>query len=299
MTGGRGVYHKQYCRTMACSTRIATSRRGGDAGLPAGRGWSGTRCQHLRGHLVPHRADDRADARRGRGGRLDQLRRRTTSASACYREKMLATRAADHVGYLAFVNPAAVRTSWYLTASRWCSTPSRAPRARARVRGGPGRPRLDLDAVFRRGLRDLGGVRRSGRRAIRSGGYVSRPSRSGPAPVPPRSTVFLDRDAEVYAALVTGRGTTPGRTGSGASSGLSGGDRFGADRDDCRRRAGPRRPSGCRCHRSSRPRARRRTRVIAWNLGIEFMTLPITPAYRCVPPDPRRRLQGTEGGRAV
>ena len=46
---------------------------GGDPGLRAGRGRPGSRGEHLRGHLVPHRADDRADARRGGGGGLDQL----------------------------------------------------------------------------------------------------------------------------------------------------------------------------------------------------------------------------------
>ena len=111
-----------------------------DADLRARRGRARAGGEHLRGHLVPHRADDRADAGRGRGRRVDQLVAVPRRARCAFREKMLATRAADHVGYLAFVNlvgrpgRAGLRRPVHGVRSG-----GRPAGPRARLRGGPGR----------------------------------------------------------------------------------------------------------------------------------------------------------------
>ena len=69
-----GVYHKQYLPNYGVFDENRYFQAGvGHAGLRAGRGRARPGGEHLRGHLVPHRPDDSADARRGGGGGLDQL----------------------------------------------------------------------------------------------------------------------------------------------------------------------------------------------------------------------------------
>ena len=92
------------CRTTASSTRTATSRRGrrrrsstlGEDGPFGG--------EHLRGHLVPDRAHDRAGAGRGRAGRHHQRARRTTPARCASARRCWPPARPTTSVYLAFVN---------------------------------------------------------------------------------------------------------------------------------------------------------------------------------------------------
>jgi NAD+ synthase (glutamine-hydrolysing) len=201
-----------------------------------------------------------------------------------YREKMLATRAADHVGYLAFVNLVGGQDELVFDGQSMVFDP-----VGDRLALGLAFEEdlvvadLDLDAVFRARLRDS--RRRKEKRAagdpvrrIRLAALQQRPR----PPVPPRSTGFLDRDAEVYAALVTGTRDYARKNGfRRVVVGLSGGidsaltatiavDALGREGV-----VGVSMPS-----EFSSAGTKADARRVARNLGIEFMTLPITPAYR-------------------
>ena len=81
-----GVYHKQYLPNYGVFDENRYFQAGHrDAGLHAGR--RHLRRQHLRGHLVPDRADERSGAGRARAGRqhhrLALPRRQGATASGC------------------------------------------------------------------------------------------------------------------------------------------------------------------------------------------------------------------------
>jgi NAD+ synthase (glutamine-hydrolysing) len=109
----------------------------------------------------------------------------------------------------------------------------------------------------------------------------SLPERARP-PVPERSTAFLDREAEVYAALVTGTRDYVRKNGfRRVVVGLSGGidsALTAAIAVDALGREGVVGVSMPSPFSSAGTRAD--ARRVAQSLGIEFMTLPITPAYR-------------------
>ncbi len=200
-----------------------------------------------------------------------------------FREKMLATRAADHVGYLAFVNLVGGQDELVFDGQSMVFD----PRGRRLALGRAFEEDLvvadlDLDAAFRARLRD------SRRRKEKSGAapvcrvrLSALPSRARP-PLPARATAFLEREAEIYAALVTGTRDYVRKNGfRRVVVGLSGGidsaltaaiavDALG--REDV---VGVSMPSPF-----SSAATRADARRVARRLGIEFLTLPITPAYR-------------------
>jgi NAD+ synthase (glutamine-hydrolysing) len=107
------------------------------------------------------------------------------------------------------------------------------------------------------------------------------PERPRP-PVPARSTALLDREAEVYAALVRGTGDYVRKNGFrrvvvGLSGGIDSALTAAIAVDALGREAvvGVSMPSPF-----SSGATRADARRVARNLGIEFLTLPITPAYR-------------------
>jgi NAD+ synthase (glutamine-hydrolysing) len=101
-------------------------------------------------------------------------------------------------------------------------------------------------------------------------------------PIASRSATFLERDAEVYAALVTGTGDYVRKNGfRRVVVGLSGGidsALTAAIAVDALGREGVVGVSMPSPFSSAGTRAD--ARRVARNLGIEFLTLPITPAYR-------------------
>jgi NAD+ synthase (glutamine-hydrolysing) len=142
---------------------------------------------------------------------------------------------------------------------------------------------LDVDAAFRARLRDS--RRRKEQRTVAD--QVRRvrlpplAERARP-PLPARSTAFLDRDAEVYAALVTGtrdyvRKNDFRRVVLGLSGGIDSALTAAIAVDALGREGvvGVSMPSPF-----SSAATRADARRVARQLGIEFLTLPITPAYR-------------------
>ena len=100
--------------------------------------------------------------------------------------------------------------------------------------------------------------------------------------MPARSTAFLDRDAEVYGALVTGTRDYVRKNGFrrvvvGLSGGIDSALTAAIAVDALGREGvvGVSMPS-----RFSSAGTRADARRVARNLGIEFLTLPITPATR-------------------
>jgi NAD+ synthase (glutamine-hydrolysing) len=203
----------------------------------------------------------------------------------CFREKMLATRAADHVGYLAFVNLVGGQDELVFDGQSMVFDPSGDRLALGRAfEEDLVVADLDLDAVFRARLRDS---RRRKERQVAPGPV--RRVRLAPLPERPRvpvpsgpATAFLDRDAEVYAALVTGTRDYVRKNGFrrvviGLSGGIDSALTAAIAVDALGREAvvGVSMPSAF-----SSAGTRADARRVARNLGIEFMTLPITPAYR-------------------
>jgi NAD+ synthase (glutamine-hydrolysing) len=201
-----------------------------------------------------------------------------------FREKMLATRAADHVGYLAFVNLVGGQDELVFDGQSMVFDP-------AGERLALGRPfeedlvvvDLDLDAAFRARLRDS--RRRKEKRVaaepVRRVRLPCLPERPRP-PIASRSATFLGRDAEVYAALVTGTGDYVRKNGFrrvvvGLSGGIDSAITAAIAVDALGREGvvGVSMPSPF-----SSAATRADARRVARNLGIEFLTLPITPAYR-------------------
>ena len=202
-----------------------------------------------------------------------------------FREKMLATRAADHVGYLAFVNLVGGQDELVFDGQSMVFDP-----AGDRVALGRAFEEdlvvadVDLDAAFRARLRDS--RRRKEKRAatepVRRIQLAPLPERPPPPPWPARATEFLERDAEVYAALVTGTRDYIRKNGfRRVVIGLSGGidsALTAAVAVDALGREGVVGVSMPSAFSSAGTRAD--ARRVARNLGIEFLTLPITPAYR-------------------
>jgi len=202
----------------------------------------------------------------------------------CFREKMLATRAADHVGYLAFVNLVGGQDELVFDGQSMIFDPSGDRVALGRAfEEDLVVADLDLDAAFRARLRD------SRRRKEKRGAtapvrrVVLSPLPERPRPeLPERHAAFLDRDAEVYAALVTGTRDYVRKNGfRRVVIGLSGGidsaltaaiavDALGREGVVGASMPSPFSSAGTRAD----------ARRVARNLGIEFLTLPITPAYR-------------------
>lgn len=201
-----------------------------------------------------------------------------------FREKMLATRAADHVGYLAFVNLVGGQDELVFDGQSMVFDPAGDRLALGRAfEEDLVIADLDLDAVFRARLRDS--RRRKEKRVVDA---PVRRVRLGPLPerprpeLPARSTVFLDRDAEVYGALVMGTRDYVRKNGfRRVVVGLSGGidsALTAAIAVDALGREGVVGVSMPSPFSSSGTRAD--ARRVARNLGIEFLTLPITPATR-------------------
>ena len=201
-----------------------------------------------------------------------------------FREKMLATRAADHVGYLAFVNLVGGQDELVFDGQSMIFDPAGDRLALGRAfEEDLVVADLDLDAAFRARLRD------SRRRKEKRGAtapvrrIVLSPLPERPRPeLPARTTAFLDRDAEVYAALVTGTRDYVRKNGfRRVVIGLSGGidsALTAAIAVDALGREGVVGVSMPSPFSSAGTRAD--ARRVARNLGIEFLTLPITPAYR-------------------
>jgi NAD+ synthase (glutamine-hydrolysing) len=201
-----------------------------------------------------------------------------------HRERMLATRAADHVGYLGFVNLVGGQDELVFDGQSMVFGPAGDRLALGRAfEEDLVVADLDLDAVFRARLRDS--RRRKEKRAAVDTVHRIRldPLQEPPRPpVPARTTAFLDRDAEVYAALVTGTRDYVRKNGfRRVVVGLSGGidsALTAAIAVDALGREGVVGVSMPSTFSSAGTKAD--ARRVARNLGIEFMTLPITPAYR-------------------
>jgi NAD+ synthase (glutamine-hydrolysing) len=201
-----------------------------------------------------------------------------------FREKMLATRAADHVAYLAFVNLVGGQDELVFDGQSMIFDPAGDRLALGRAfEEDLVVADVDLDAAFRARLRDS--RRRKDKRGatapVRRIVLAPLPERTRP-PLPAGATDFLDRDAEVYAALVTGTRDYVRKNGfRRVVLGLSGGidsALTAAIAVDALGREGVVGVSMPSPFSSAATRAD--ARRVARNLGIEFLTLPITSAYR-------------------
>ncbi|MGH7264438.1 MAG: NAD+ synthase [Candidatus Rokuibacteriota bacterium] len=201
-----------------------------------------------------------------------------------FREKMLATRAADNVACLAYVNMVGGQDELVFDGQSMIFS-------ELGERLALGRAfeedlivvELDLAAVFRARLHDS----RRRKEKLVTGAPVRRvvlpalPARARP-PIPERSTAFLEPEAEVYGALVLGtRDYVRKNAFERVVVGLSGGidsaltaaiavDALGRDSVIGVSMPSPFSSAGTRAD----------ARRVAKSLGIEFLTLPITPAYR-------------------
>jgi NAD+ synthase (glutamine-hydrolysing) len=201
-----------------------------------------------------------------------------------FREKMLATRAADHVGYLAFVNLVGGQDELVFDGQSMVFDPQGNRLALGRAfEEDLVLVDLDLDAAFRARLRDS--RRRKEKRALPEPARrirLAAPSGRTRPPLPERTTAFLDPEAEVYAALVTGTRDYVRKNGfRRVVVGLSGGidsALTAAIAVDALGREGVVGVSMPSPFSSAATRAD--ARRVARNLGIEFLTLPITPAFR-------------------
>jgi len=201
-----------------------------------------------------------------------------------FREKMLATRAADHVAYLAFVNLVGGQDELVFDGQSMVFDPEGNRLALGRAfEEDLVVVDLDVDAAFRARLRDS--RRRKEQPAVAD--HVRRvrlpPMAERPRPpIPERSAAFLDRDAEVYSALVTGTRDYVRKNGfRRVVVGLSGGidsALTAAIAVDALGREGVVGVSMPSPFSSAGTRAD--ARRVARQLGIEFLTLPITRAYR-------------------
>jgi NAD+ synthase (glutamine-hydrolysing) len=197
---------------------------------------------------------------------------------------MLGTRAADHVACLAFVNLVGGQDELVFDGQSMVFN----ERGERLALGRPFAEDLlvadiDLDAVFTARLRDS--RRRKEKRAatepVRRVRLPALPARARPSLLDP-GTTFLDHEAEVYAALVLGTRDYARKNGfRRVVIGLSGGvdsaltatiavDALGRDGVVGVSMPSPFSSTGTKAD----------ARRLAKNLGIEFLTLPITPAYR-------------------
>ncbi len=201
-----------------------------------------------------------------------------------FREKMLATRAADHVACLAYANLVGGQDELVFDGQSMIFDERGERLALGRAfEDDLVIADLDLAAVFRARLHDS----RRRKEKLLAGASIRRvplpalPARERPA-LPGRATTFLEPDAEVYAALVQGTRDYVRKNGfRRVVVGLSGGidsaltAAIAADALGRESVVGISMPSPF-SSRGTRADARR----VARNLGIEFLTLPITPAYR-------------------
>ncbi|HEV8585739.1 MAG TPA: NAD+ synthase [Methylomirabilota bacterium] len=206
------------------------------------------------------------------------------AGKAHFRERMIATRAADDVVWLAFVNMVGGQDELVFDGASVIVDPHGQTVARGRqfveemVTAD-----LDLDAVFRARLQDS--RRRKETLDVASTRRISlppAPARPAAPPVPPQLAEPLPRVDEVFQALVLGTRDYVRKNGfKRVVIGLSGGidsslvaaiavEALGRENV-----AGVTMPSPF-SSRGTRDDARR----LAKNLGIEFMRLPITPVFK-------------------
>jgi NAD+ synthase (glutamine-hydrolysing) len=205
------------------------------------------------------------------------------AGKAQFREKMLATRAADDLVCLAFVNTVGGQDELVFDGQSFIFNEKGERVARGRAfEEDLVVADLELDDVFRARLHDS----RRRKEKLRSAGAVRRislpplPARAQP-PLPPRETPEVDRLEEIYRALVVGLGDYVRKNGfRHAVVGLSGGidsalvaciavDALGAANV-----TGVTMPSPYSSASTRRDAAR-----VAKNLGIEFLRLPITGVF--------------------
>jgi NAD+ synthase (glutamine-hydrolysing) len=200
------------------------------------------------------------------------------------REKMLATRAADHVACLAYANMVGGQDELVFDGQSMIFNELGELVAL-------GRPfeedlvvaDLDLEAVFRARLHDSRRRKEklSADAPVRRVALPDLPARSTP-PVPATPAAFLEPVAEIYAALVLGTRDYVRKNGfRRVVIGMSGGvdsALTAAIAVDALGREGVVGVSMPSPFSSAGTRAD--ARRVARNLGIEFLALPITPAYR-------------------
>ena len=199
------------------------------------------------------------------------------------REKMLATRAADDLACLAFVNCVGGQDelifdgqSFVFNEKGECVGRARAFEEDLLVVD------LDLDEVFRARLHDS----RRRKEKLRSGAAVTRvalsplPARAQPA-LPARAREVLEPVEEIYRALVLGTRDYVTKTGfRHAVIGLSGGIDSALVAAIACDALGPANVTGVTMPSPfSSGGTRRDAAQLARNLGIEFMRLPITPVF--------------------
>jgi NAD+ synthase (glutamine-hydrolysing) len=201
------------------------------------------------------------------------------------RERMVATRAADDVVCLAFLNMVGGQDELVFDGGSVILSEHGEVLARGRafVEDFVAAD-LDLDAVFRARLRDPRRRKEAQGRAERTPRIVLAPApiRARRAPLTPTMTESLSRVEEVYEALVLGTRDYVRKNGfKRVVIGLSGGidsslvaalavEALGRENVTGVTMPSPYSSSG----------TRRDARVLARNLGIEFLSLPITPAVR-------------------
>jgi NAD+ synthase (glutamine-hydrolysing) len=201
-----------------------------------------------------------------------------------FREKMLATRAADHVACLAYVNLVGGQDELVFDGQSMIFNElgdlvalGRAFEEDLVVAD------LDLEAVFRARLHDSRRRKEKliAEAAVRRIRLPELPERA-PAPVAARPTAFLPADAEVYAALVLGTRDYVRKNGfQRVVIGLSGGIDSALTAAIAVDALGPESVVGVSMPSPfSSTGTRADARRAAKNLGIEFLTLPITPAFR-------------------
>jgi NAD+ synthase (glutamine-hydrolysing) len=205
------------------------------------------------------------------------------AGKAQFREKMLATRAADDLVCLAFVNTVGGQDELVFDGQSFIFNEKGERVARGRAfEEDLVVADLELDDVFRARLHDS----RRRKEKLRSAGAVRRislpplPARAQP-PLPPRETPEVDRLEEIYRALVVGLGDYVRKNGfRHAVVGLSGGidsalvaciavDALGAANVTVVTMPSP----------YSSASTRRDAARVAKNLGIEFLRLPITGVF--------------------
>jgi NAD+ synthase (glutamine-hydrolysing) len=205
------------------------------------------------------------------------------AGKAQFREKMLATRAADDLVCLAFVNTVGGQDELVFDGQSFIFNEKGERIARGRAfEEDLVVADLELDDVFRARLHDS----RRRKEKLRSEGAVRRislpplPARARP-PLPPRETAEVDRPEEIFRALVVGLGDYVRKNGfRHVVVGLSGGidsalvaciavDALGAANV-----TGVTMPSPYSSAGTRRDAAR-----VAKNLGIEFLRLPITGVF--------------------
>ena len=208
------------------------------------------------------------------------------AGKARFREQMVATRAADEVVYLAFVNMVGGQDELVFDGASMVVN----ERGEVVARGKPFEEDLvlvdlDLDAVFRARLHDSR-RRKEKREAPGTVTRVRLPALPGPAPVAPalpeRQEITLGPIAEVFQALVLGTRDYVGKNGfKHVVIGLSGGIDSSLVAAIAVEALGRENVTGVTMPSPySSAGTRRDARRLARNLGIEFMTLPITGVFR-------------------